>query len=461
MTDSNPRRDARQPTDFETLADRALKRGQDLGQQRGLSRRTFLGGVAQFGASALVLGFGGLGFDAVGGRAAHAGSGASNAGVNTDAPHWLSFEPVAANSADTITVPPGFRWRTVISWGDPLWSKGSPFDPSSRGDANSQALAFGDNNDGMSLFTHEGRSILVVNNEYVNLDIIHGNRASRRPENADDIRKNKAAHGVSVVEIKQENGAWEPVPDSPFNRRITADTPMDITGPGRGHDLLKTEADPKGTRSLGTWNNCGNGETPWGTYLACEENFNGYFASSDPDHSPSAALERYGVTARDRGYGWYREDARFDISLHPNEPNRAGYVVEIDPLDPAAMPKKRTALGRFKHENAEVVIADSGHVVVYLGDDERGEYLYRFVSRGKYSENGDNRDLLADGQLYAAHFNDDGTGTWLALTPEATGMASQAEICIHTRLAASAVKATTMDRPEWVAAHPHKAEGYC
>lgn len=275
------------------------------------------------------------------------------------------------------------------------------------------------------------------------------------------MRKGKAAHGISVVEVAETDGAWGIVKDSPYNRRITADTPIQITGPARGHDLLKTEADPSGTIALGTWNNCGNGRTPWGTYLACEENFNGYFSSSDASYTPSAELSRYGVKTEDWGYAWATADERFDISKHPNEPNRAGYVVEIDPLDPTSTPKKRTALGRFKHENAELVVDSSGHVVVYMGDDERGEFLYKFVSEGTYSIGGDNADLLDSGALYVARFNDDGTGEWLALTPETTGMASQAEISVHTRQAASAVGATTMDRPEWVAANPKKAEIYC
>jgi len=251
------------------------------------------------------------------------------------------------------------------------------------------------------------------------------------------------------------------VKDSHYNRRITADTPMMITGPAAGHDLLKTSADRSGTTSLGTWNNCGNGKTPWGTYLACEENFNGYFSSSDPEYKPSAELSRYGVGLKDWGYAWATADERFDISKHPNEPNRAGYIVEIDPLDPTSTPKKRTALGRFKHENAEVVIAGNGHVVVYLGDDERGEFLYKFVSNGTYSAGGDNTDLLEDGSIFVAKFADDMRGEWVELTPAATGMKSQAEICIHTRQAASAVGATTMDRPEWVAANPNKVEAYC
>nr|WP_217807773.1 PhoX family phosphatase [Oceanibacterium hippocampi] len=414
--------------------------------ERLLNRRGFLAGSAAIGASALVLGAGCL----TSSRALAAGAG-----------NWLDFTPIAANGEDTITLPDGFDWQLLVSWGDPMWAKGVAFDDATRGTAASQALAFGDNNDGMALFTDVGRSILAVNNEYVNNAIIFGNRASGTPETDDDVRKGKNGHGVSVIEIARQDGKWRMVADSPVNRRITPDTPMAITGPARGHDLLKTQADPTGTVALGTWNNCGNGRTPWGTYLTCEENFNGYFSSSDPDNKPSAELARYGVGNKDWGYGWARTDERFDISKHPNEPNRAGYVVEIDPLDPASTPRKRTALGRFKHENAELVIARNGKVVVYLGDDERGEFLYRFVSAGIYTEGSDNRDLLEDGSLHVAKFSDDGRGEWLELTPQATGMASRADICVHTRQAASAVGATTMDRPEWVAANPHKAEAYC
>ena len=335
------------------------------------------------------------------------------------------------------------------------------FDPVTRGTGASQELAVGDNNDGMGLFVIDGRSVMVVNNEYVNAGIIYANRASGSPETADDIRKGKAGHGVSVFEIENQEGRWSVVKDSPYNRRITADTPMGITGPARGHALLKTAADPLGVRALGTWNNCGNGETPWGTYLACEENFNGYFSSRDPTYRPTDELARYGVGTKGWGYAWAAVDERFDISQHPNEANRAGYVVEINPADPGSTPKKRTALGRFKHENAEVVVAANRHVVVYLGDDERSEFLYRFVSAGQYVEGGENTDLLEDGHLYVARFDDSGRGQWLELTPETTGLDSRATICIHTRQAASAVGATTMDRPEWVAVNPTAAEVYC
>ncbi len=419
-------------TDFEKLVEKMM------------SRRGFLGRGAAFAAAAFVMSAGGV--DPL------------SAFAGTDR---FGFEAVSANTRDTVTVPKGYSWHVVAKWGDPMWAKGPEFDHATRGTGASQELAFGDNNDGMALFHAGGRNVLAVNNEYTNIGIIHGGKGGGKPGTADDVRKNKAAHGVSVVEIDQKNGKWSIVKDSSYNRKITPDTPMEITGPARGHALMKTAADPEGVRSLGTWNNCGNGATPWGTYLTCEENFHGYFSSSDPEVKVSPEFRRYGVGPKNWGYRWEMTDERFDIAKHPNEPNRAGYIVEIDPLDPKSTPKKHTALGRFKHENAEVVLAANGQVVVYMGDDERGEFIYRFVSEGRYAEGGDNSNLLGTGKLYAAKFREDGKGEWLELTPESTGLASQAEVCVHTRVAASAVKATTMDRAEWVAANPKKAEVYC
>ncbi len=412
--------------------------------EEALSRRGFLGGVMAFGAGSFVL-----------------GTSALTPTEAKAATSRLGFAQVAANTLDTITLPEGYSSQVVVRWGDPMFSGVAEFDQATRGNATSQAGAYGDNIDGMSLFEVDGKSILVNNNEYTNRKIIWGNNPDGKAATDDDILKGKMAHGVSVLEVAKGDNGWELIVDSPLNRRITPDTEMAITGPAAGHDLMKTAADPTGTVTLGTWNNCGNGKTPWGTYLACEENFNGYFSSSNPDIERSAEQKRYGVNTEDWGYGWAKIDERFDIAKHANEANRAGYVVEIDPSDPTSTPKKRTALGRFKHENAEVVVNADGHIVVYLGDDERGEFLYRFVSAGVYAEGADNSDLLEDGDLYVAKFYPDGTGEWLALTPEATGMSSKAEICVFTRLAASAVGATTMDRPEWVAANPKKAELYC
>ena len=372
----------------------------------------------------------------------------------------IEFFPVAANSLDTVTVPQGYNWHVVASWGDPLWSSGSEFDQQTRGTGDSQRYAIGDNNDGMDIFFKEGHSVLAVNNEYVNQSIFHGNRDSGLPENQDDVRKNKAAHGVSIFEIRRVNGRWNVVKDSPFNRKISVDEPIEITGPARGHELMKTGSEQHGVLTLGTWNNCGCGRTPWWTYLTCEENFNRYFSNDDQDATVSHEYQRYGISFDDIGFGWGEYDERFKTNLEPNEPNRAGYVVEIDPLDAASLPKKRTALGRFKHENAEVVISENSRIVVYMGDDERGEFIYKFVSSGKYSKTANNTDLLDDGDLFAARFNDDGSGEWLELSPQSTGM-SRAEISIFTRMAASKVGATTMDRPEWVAANPLKVEVYC
>lgn len=407
-----------------------------------LSRRRFLGSSVAFGASAFV-----LGSTALTPFSAHAES-------------RLTFKQVPANSLDAVTVPDGYSWHVVTKWGDPLWSDGADFDSVSRGTAASQIKAVGDNNDGMMLFTHGDKNILAFNNESVNRRIIYGNRESKRPENADDVNKGKAGHGVTIAELAFTGGTWNIVKDSPYNRRITADTPMEITGPARGHNLMKTAMDPEGVLARGTWNNCGNGQTPWGTYLTCEENFNGYFSSSDENNKPSAELARYSVGNKDWGYAWATVDERFDISKHPTEPNRFGYIVEIDPLNPTSTPRKRTALGRFKHENAELVLAKNGQAVVYLGDDARGEFLYKFVSKESFKEGGDNTNLLEEGTLYVAKFTDDLRGEWLPLTPESTGMKSQAEISILTRFAASAVGATTMDRPEWVASHPSKSEVY-
>ncbi len=372
------------------------------------------------------------------------------------------FNSVAANSLDTVTLPEGFQWHVVAAWGDPLWSGVPAFDQVNRGDADSQAKSFGDNCDGMAFFNVNDRNLLVVNNEYCNRTIIYGNRASGLPENDDDVQKSIAAHGVSIVELSQRDGKWEIVLDSPYNRRITAASPMEITGPAQGHNLLKTEVDPEGTHSLGTWSNCGNGVTPWGTYLTCEENFNGYFATpSQPEMELSGTYRRYGIKNKDWGDNWSSIDDRFDVAKNPNEAHRAGYIVEIDPSDPNSVPKKRTALGRFKHENCEVVVAENGKVVAYMGDDERGEFIYRFVSKGNISQDADtNSNLLDDGVLSVAKFEDDGSGHWLTLSPETIDM-SLAEICIFSRIAGSKVGATTMDRPEWVAANPHKAEVYC
>ncbi len=408
---------------------------------RAMSRRGFLG-VLALGSAAAAMG------TLLGTGSARAQAAASR----------FAFTPIPVATDATVHVPDGYSWQPVAKWGQPLFSDAPAFDATSGVTAAGQERAFGENTDGMELFNIAGRQIIAVNHEYANLDENLPGRPDGMPQNADDMMLLQNAQGVAVMEVAQGANGWEIVLDSPYNRRITHRTPMTLAGPAAGHDLLKTAADPSGTAVLGTMNNCGSGKTPWGTYLTCEENFNGYFGSTVADLAVDPAFARYGVGLEGR-YGYELFDARFDISKTPNEPNRFGYIVEIDPSDAASVPVKHTALGRFKHENAALVIARDGRVVVYLGDDERGEFLYKWVSRDAYVVGGDTSTLLTEGQLHVARFADDMTGEWLALTPEATGMDS-AMICIHTRQAGSAVGATTMDRPEWVAVNPVAIEAY-
>lgn len=376
----------------------------------------------------------------------------------------LGFEAVPASGADTVIVPKGYRVEPLISWGDPLFANAPAFDPSGTAPASAQELQFGDNNDGMSLFPlSDDRALLAINNEYTNYEYLFDHQGKMLT--ADDVKKAQAAHGVSILEIEKKGARWSVVVDSSYNRRITANTRMELTGPAAGHELLKTEADPEGRFAYGTFNNCANGETPWGTYLTCEENFNGYFGS-DSELALDSDQQRYGLKGKSRS-NWHKFDDRFDLAKHPQEPHRFGWVVEIDPLDPSATPKKRTALGRFKHENAALTVNGDGHVVVYLGDDERGEHLYKFVSEGRFdaSNKAANRELLAEGTLYVARFDAKdgelkGRGQWLELShgknglTAANGFADQAEVLTFVRRAATQVGATTMDRPEWVAVHP-------
>jgi len=427
------------PTDFQKLV------------CKGLSRRTFMQSGARFGLTAFVL-----------------GNTLLLEGCGSDNIKAASSDIIPTNSDDDITLSDEYRWYPVVSWGDPIFADVNPFDENNR--AADQNRRFGDNNDGMTIFDVDGKTLLVVNNEYVNVDKMF----PQGLKGQDDLDAIKAAFGVSIVELTRTEDGWQPALDGELNRRITMDTPMEIRGPARGHLYMRTSADPLGTQSRGTWSNCGNGETPWGTYLTCEENFNMSFDSSSKKYKPNAMQKRYRIGANNGGIDFYKFDERFDIATEPNEPNRMGYVVEIDPSKPFSTPIKRTALGRFMHENAEVTISKKGYIVVYMGDDARGEFLYKFVTSEKFnkSDKDANRHLLDHGTLYVAKFGEadeklSGRGKWIELTHGKNGLIaengfeSQAEICIKTRIAASFVGATTMDRPEWVAAHPDKAEVCC
>ena len=437
----------------------------DLEQMIGLSRRRFIGAGALCGA-AMFLGGNLLSRSALA------------AGVSAASSPLLGFESINAATSDTLSLPPGYRASVLISWGQPLHVNGPAFDPSGNGSADAQEVQFGDNNDGMSLFAFPddpNRALLAINNEYTNYRYLfpHGGQ----PTSAEDVRKAQASEGVSVIEVQRKGNGWQFVQDSPFNRRIHGNTPIRLSGPAEGHALLRTQADINGNRVLGTFQNCANGKTPWGTYLTCEENFTDCFGSSDPKQAFDPAQKRYGAVAASKDINWHLHDPRFDLALNPNELNRHGWVVEIDPFDPQSVPVKRTALGRFKHENAALAQTRDGRAVVYMGDDERGEFIYKFISRDTIDHQNTkaNRDLLDHGTLYVARFdagdnNPDrpkGQGQWIELShgqngiDASKGFASQADVLIHARLAASVVNATRMDRPEWIVVSPKDGQVYC
>lgn len=414
--------------------------------ESALSRRGFLGGVLAFGSAAAAMG-------TVGNLMS------STAALAQDTSSRFQFKPVPIATDHTVHVPEGYTWKPLAKWGEPLFSGVPDLDPEKAVSVEHSDKVFGENTDGMELFVIGGHQVIAVNHEYVNPEINLPHAPEGVPQSADDVKILQHMQGVTVMEVAEGENGWHIVVDSPFNRRIHHNTPMKLSGPAAGSDLVKTDADPSGTESLGTFNNCGAGKTPWGTYLTCEENFNGYFGSTNAEFKLPDDYKRYGISAETR-YAYEKFDERFDVSKHPNEPRRAGYVVEIDPSDASSTPVKRTALGRIKHENAACVIARDGRVVVYMGDDERGEFLYKYVSNGIYVPGGDTSKLLDEGTLFVAKFAEDGTGEWLALTPDTTGMKMD-EICVFTRMAASKVGATTMDRPEWVATNPVAIEAYC
>lgn len=404
-------------------------------------------------------------------------------GGSTAPPHGLlGFDAVDASTADAVVVPPGYRLEAIVPWGDPIIPGGPAFAPDASNSAAEQARQFGMGHDGMHFFPLDAgpagsrHGLLVVNHEFTTDQLLFPD--GREAWDAEKTAKSQAAHGVAVAEIALEAGRWRVV-DSRFARRVTVNTPMAIAGPAAGHRLLRTDADATGTRSLGTVNNCSHGVTPWGTYITCEENFNGYFwLGDDGQHTPETApglsdeqralFARYGVSRRGFNYLWASTDERFRADVHPNEPNRFGWVTEIDPKAPGAAPVKRTALGRFKHESATVTVGSGNRVVVYSGDDQRFEYLYKFVGSGSWrSLLARGRSPLDEGTLYVARFDADGTGAWLPLvwgqgplTP-ANGFADQGEVLVKTRFAADLLGATRMDRPEWVAVRPHSGEAYC
>ena len=382
----------------------------------------------------------------------------------------FGFNEIEAGVDDKHHVAPGYTSEILIRWGDAVLPDAPDFDPMKQ-TAEAQAKQFGYNNDFIGYFPIDGSSehgLLCINHEYTNESLMFpglsgeqdGKEIKFKEMTKDLADIEMMAHGGAVIELKRENGKWSVVKDSKLARRITATTPMELTGPAAGDALLKTNADPSGAKVFGMVNNCAGGMTPWGTWLSAEENFHGYFwGKAGDDHPNAKGFKRYGVPGNWVNWGAYYD--RFDIAKEPNEAHRFGWMVEIDPFDPASTPKKRTAMGRFKHEGAGTIVNKDGKVVAYMGDDERFDYLYRFVTDGKFDPNdrSANANLLDSGVLSVARFNSDGSLEWLPLihgqgplTAE-NGFANQAAVLVNARLASDALGATKMDRPEDVEAN--------
>ncbi|MFD1719739.1 PhoX family protein [Georgenia deserti] len=401
-------------------------------------------------------------------------------------PGGLVFDPIQQQTNDAVVVPDGYVADVVIRWGDPLFSDAPEFDPQNQ-TPEAQARQFGFNNDHVGLFELDGgQFLMVVNHEYTTEPMMFPGYDAAAPTE-EQVAIAWAAHGLSVVTLDGgSDGSLTPVLDAPLNRRITVTSEFEITGPAAGSEYLRTSDDPEGRTVLGTLNNCAGGLTPWGTWLTAEENFHQYFANAAAvqDATTRERLARYGVNEEASERLWETVDPRFDLGQEPNEVNRFGWIVEVDPFDPSSTPRKRTALGRFKHEAATINIAADGRAVAYMGDDERFDYLYKFVSDGTYVEGDDahNATLLDSGTLYVARFTGDspaeefdgsgalpedgefdGSGEWIPLvsgtTSHVPGMTAE-EVLVFTRLAGDAVGATKMDRPEDVEPHPETGRVY-
>ncbi|WP_171117226.1 MULTISPECIES: PhoX family protein [Streptomyces] len=402
----------------------------------------------------------------------------------------LRFTPVVPNTNDAVTIPEGYGQNIVIRWGEPILRGAPAFDPDNQ-TAKAQAGQFGYNCDFLALLPLPGernRQILVANHEYTDEVLMFRDYDEDNPTR-EQVEIAWAAHGLSavVVEGDRRTGKLTPVPRHHLNRRVTATTEFRLTGPVAGSDLVKTSADPSGTKVLGTLNDCAGGVTPWGTTLHGEENFNQYFANAS-----RTTDKRYGMPTGGSDRKWELFDKRFDVAQEPNEPHRFGYVVEFDPYDPTSTPRKHTALGRFKHEGATVRLTHDGRPVVYSGDDERFDYFYKFVG-SKRMKKGHSRavrehnlSLLDEGTLYVAKLTGDspaieidgtgklprdgefdGSGEWIPLaTATADGAVSHVEgmtaeeVFVFTRLAGDKVGATKMDRPEDVEPNPHTGKVY-
>ncbi|HJD79808.1 MAG TPA: DUF839 domain-containing protein, partial [Corynebacterium pollutisoli] len=405
----------------------------------------------------------------------------------------LQFEMVEPNEKDELVVPAGYAQSVLIAWGDPVIEGAPEFDVDNQTAAAAEQQ-FGFNNDFAGLLPHpsdDNRLVYVCSHEYTTEPHMHPGYDADNPTE-EQVKIGWANHGLTVLEVSKVGDTGELKREfGPLNRRITATTPMKLVGPVAGSDYVKTSADPEGVTVLGTLNNCAGGVTPWGTILSGEENFDQYFANSASveDERTKASLDRLGIPEEGSERKWELFDDRFDVAKEPNEVNRFGYVIEIDPMDPESTPIKHTALGRFKHEAGNIHITDDGTVVCYSGDDARFEYLYKFVSSRQMEEGNlaHNMTIMDHGTLYVAVMEGnspqseidgsgelpedgafDGEGRWeKLLTVDEDGNAEShvdgftaEEVAIFTREAADAVGATKMDRPEDVEASPVTGKVY-
>jgi uncharacterized protein len=445
------------------------------------SRRALLGGLA--GLPLLNL-------------SACATSAGARAGLPPPTP--VSFASVAPTNADTVTLPPGYRWQTLIAWGDALFDSVPPtFDPNALTRAE-QEQRFGQNADMLALFpvqyafppsrdVRDGdRFVLCANNEYVEPALMFPAKASPRDFTAQDFEACLAATGISVVTVERAGSQWlavrDTAPGAGLNRRITPFSPMVFDGPGAGHPWIAAAANVVNAREPGTASgevrcgtsaNCAGGLTPWGTYLSSEENFDYLFVASD-DNAPELVaarqdaafvLDAENFSAPRRGQFSHLFPRQFDMSGNPHGPSLYGWIVEVDPHDPSWTPRKHTALGRKKGECATTALTRSRHVAVYMGDDQADEFVYKFISRNRFNprDRTSNRALLESGQLYVARFEEDGSGEWMAITVNAANAAAreagytalfrdEADLMMRSREAARLMGATPMDRPEDVEA---------
>lgn len=410
-------------------------------------------------------------------------------GAERPAPGAVSaFATIPGSAADRVVVPEGFTSEVLLRWGDPVvagseplplagLADGSLFDPAAAG---LQSTSFGTSCDGMGIVAlDEDRLLVCINHETPEVGrMFPGWSEALRERQADEfvtahpemVAVMRASVGVSVLEFAREGERWRFVPDSPRNRRVTADTPIEFSGPAAHHAWLGGDERTPG-QGRGTLGNCAAGSTPWGTYLTAEENTNDFFgnaATADFEPLLERANQRLGMRRGRSLYRWELVDERFDHAKHPAESMKFGWIVEIDPRDPTRPIRKRTALGKLRHEGATTVLNAENRPVVYMGDDSSFEYFYKFVSDRIYTGDGAATDDLLDvGTLYVARLDDDGTGEWLPLIhgdhpalSEENGFSSQADVVLRCREAADLVGATPLDRPEDVAVHPQDGRVY-